>query len=978
MIIEDPESFKTWLTAKLEPLCDADPAALAKYVYALVKKDKPVEELRTSMLEQLEVFLQRETQGFVNLLFKTLETQVFDSTADVQAHLSPPPVTKTTVDVDLRDPLPISNSHDESEKKTTKEPNAAILASAQNSNSLGCVLLATATGRREQTDRHIRKTDSDKEDRSRRVRRRGSSASPGDRRRSRSRSFDRRRSRSRERDRARAWRNKSPPPSRRYERRRSYSKSPVRRYSKSRSPQSKRIRYRNRSPPRSRSRSPLDSRERKDVAAGISPRDTSHGDLDLRLPPPAQNIQSVVAVPPEMQNFSNARRCRDFDEKGFCMRGDLCPYDHGTDPVILEDVNVPIYNGGPTPQAPIMSQPPPPNLTGSLRHPAASHPPIRPPPPPPPPVPLVEYNPDAPSMEPRMWSRPPQFRGGLIARGMARGGLGRGNFPPHQRELINVVTGPHFRHQRPSINVNSEINNVRMGANDGTKGSGFNAPQRLPFTQKGGNTSLQLKKVPQGANNITHLNNHFSKFGKIVNIQVGFEGDPESALITFSSHTEANIAYKSTEAVLNNRFIRVYWYNPTSNNSNSNENKQENSTIPTTRPSALDRLGAPPTKVLNNIQPSAVQQAEKVTLVNNNLSKTLYIPSAMKKETIAQALSVENKEQINEELKKKLEEVSVAKKKQEEARKAGIKLNADLRKRKQELLDKQLNQQKLLIQRMETSNITQQQKSTLMATIKTLQESIEKIQKDLEHSVKANLTKVSKRSTTKEHLDLVKKTREEVQRELLDAELDLINRQHEGKDADDLKKKVADLKLKAYSLGISSVRGSYRGRGTLRVRGRGRGAKFLSSMSYDHNVVDHRPTKVLVSGYEQDDKADVLTHFEQYGAIVDYISDDATPSLVLNYKSRKEAEQAITKGKNFHDRVLSVTWATHNNNIRGGIPTKPTTPILRSVMVMEEDEIGEDILEGEDEEEFVGVLSPDFLLNEDEEDEDEEDRTWRR
>lgn len=115
---------------------------------------------------------------------------------------------------------------------------------------------------------------------------------------------------------------------------------------------------------------------------------------------------------------------------------------------------------------------------------------------------------------------------------------------------------------------------------------------------------------------------------------------------------------------------------------------------------------------------------------------------------------------------------------------------------------------------------------------------------------------------------------------------------------------------------------------------------------------------------------------------MDYISDDATPSLVLNYKSRKEAEQAITKGKNFHDRVLSVTWATHNNNIRlvnlriyslhinsriiiffchfdifnvilhrGGIPTKPTTPILRSVMVMEEDEIGEDILEGEDEEE---------------------------
>lgn len=28
-------------------------------------------------------------------------------------------------------------------------------------------------------------------------------------------------------------------------------------------------------------------------------------------------------------------------EKGFCMRGDLCPFDHGLDPVIVEDVSIP-------------------------------------------------------------------------------------------------------------------------------------------------------------------------------------------------------------------------------------------------------------------------------------------------------------------------------------------------------------------------------------------------------------------------------------------------------------------------------------------------------------------------------------------------------------------------------------------------------------------------------------------------------------
>ncbi|KAH9642663.1 hypothetical protein HF086_011020 [Spodoptera exigua] len=74
MIIENPDAFKSWLTSILEPLCDADPAALAKYVYALVKKDKPLDELREVMVDQLDVFLQQETKPFVEMLFKALES----------------------------------------------------------------------------------------------------------------------------------------------------------------------------------------------------------------------------------------------------------------------------------------------------------------------------------------------------------------------------------------------------------------------------------------------------------------------------------------------------------------------------------------------------------------------------------------------------------------------------------------------------------------------------------------------------------------------------------------------------------------------------------------------------------------------------------------------------------------------------------------------------------------------------------------
>nr|CRZ25633.1 Bm10799 [Brugia malayi] len=58
MIIEAPEALRTWLTREMAPICDAEPAALAKYVLALLRKDKPESELMEFCIEQLDVFLQ--------------------------------------------------------------------------------------------------------------------------------------------------------------------------------------------------------------------------------------------------------------------------------------------------------------------------------------------------------------------------------------------------------------------------------------------------------------------------------------------------------------------------------------------------------------------------------------------------------------------------------------------------------------------------------------------------------------------------------------------------------------------------------------------------------------------------------------------------------------------------------------------------------------------------------------------------------
>ena len=80
MFIDNEVALREWLVATLEPLyilllfvffffcyyivsfvlrCDAEPIALARYVLALVAKDKPLDRLRENCIDRLEVFLDR-------------------------------------------------------------------------------------------------------------------------------------------------------------------------------------------------------------------------------------------------------------------------------------------------------------------------------------------------------------------------------------------------------------------------------------------------------------------------------------------------------------------------------------------------------------------------------------------------------------------------------------------------------------------------------------------------------------------------------------------------------------------------------------------------------------------------------------------------------------------------------------------------------------------------------------------------------
>ena len=322
----------------LDCRCDADPAALAKYVLALAKKEKPESELRGAMCDQLDVFLQQETKGFVDKLFNTLETKSYLQSNPEPPSIKPEPITEPT---------------------NPGIPNGQNIAVVQNLPPAAPTVSVTSTS----TDSRAKKTDRSKR----------RSWSPRSRSRSRSRDRDRDRTRrSRSRDRSTrdrggrgAWddrRNRrSPVSSRRSDRRRSRSPLPPRRSSRS---------------PRRRPRSPAPASQiaLDTVAPPAVLVPTDAGVVPVPSVATATAIQSVVVAPPVAVRDRQKFRCRDYDEKGYCMRGDLCLYDHGTDPVILEDVELSSmlnYNRPPPPMgagatAPLGPPPvgPPPHLRG--------------------------------------------------------------------------------------------------------------------------------------------------------------------------------------------------------------------------------------------------------------------------------------------------------------------------------------------------------------------------------------------------------------------------------------------------------------------------------------------------------------------------------------------------------------------------------------------------------------------------------------
>ncbi|KAM9184944.1 RNA-binding protein 27-like isoform 3-T3 [Mergus octosetaceus] len=952
MIIENVDALKSWLARLLEPICDADPSALANYVVALVKKDKPEKELKAFCADQLDVFLQKETSGFVDKLFESLYTKSY---------------------LPSLEPTKVEAKPASQEKEEVKEENFQESVEEERD------------GRKKKHSSPQRSRADSSEQRTREKKRDDGKW----------RDYDR------YYDRSDLYRDKSS-----WRRGRSKSRSKSRGLSRSRS------RSRGRSKDRDSSRNVAEHRERSkfksernDVEGSYNPVSVSPSNSTEQYSS-AQSIPSAVTVIAPAHHLENTteswsnyynnhsnpssfgrnpppkRRCRDYDERGFCVLGDLCQFDHGNDPLVVDEVSLPSMIPFPPPPPglpppPGMLLPPMPGPARNMRmpvpqaHPQAPPPVVLPVPRPPLTQSSLINNRDQPgtSAVPSLASvgarLPPPLPQNLLYTVSEPANIIIQTEPPipitnNSSNVTRVVLEPDSRKRSPSSMECPPLKKPWLGkqANNNQNKPGF--LKKNQYT----NTKLEVRKIPPEMNNITQLNEHFSKFGTIVNIQVAFQNDPEAALIQYLTNDEARKAISSTEAVLNNRFIRVLWHRESEQNPPLLQQPQQQSpsqslhhqlhlqqqalttppavTMHSNMSKAMSKPLASGAYVLNKVpvkrrlgaaggsqsdlsQAGAVGEDSQTFPTSTSHSKTVYSTSNLK--TAMKPGAGSKPHDVQEALKKKQE---------------AMKLQQDMRKKKQEMLEKQIECQKMLISKLEKNKAMKpEERAEIMKTLKELAGKISQLKDEL---------KTSSATSTPSKL----KSKTEAQKELLDAELDFHKRLSSGEDTTELRKKLNQLQVEAARLGILPV-----GRGKTmpaqgRGRGRGRGGRGRGMLN--HMVVDHRPKALTVGGFVEEEKDELLQHFSKFGDIEDLQEEDSPLSVVLTFKSRSEAENAANQGSRFKDRRLQISWY------------KPKVPSVSTEI--EEEEPKEEETE-----------TSDLFLHEDDDDDDEdedESRSWRR
>ncbi|KAK1432747.1 hypothetical protein QVD17_09645 [Tagetes erecta] len=300
------------------------------------------------------------------------------------------------------------------------------------------------------------------------------------------------------------------------------------------------------------------------------------------------------------------QQCRDFEEQGFCLRGDMCPMEHGMNRIVIEDVqslsqfNLPIspasanlsiapVGTGPTPATSVVTNMLSNTKAKNIKHgiydidSAADF-----------------YDPDQPlwsndthaSIRLKSISQPKVGKNYSLSDHGLSGDHRVGQSDGSDNELLTfsrAVVSPKKSSVHDRITSNKKTTEIGENVisiasssnflqNEMTSSGTHNPPhhQKLnnsdsPRKAHSGNGRINHKPSQKAertlfVNGIPHQNkkrklllSHFKKFGEVTHISIPLNS--ERAFVQFSKREEAEAALMAPDAVMSNRFIKLWWAN---------------------------------------------------------------------------------------------------------------------------------------------------------------------------------------------------------------------------------------------------------------------------------------------------------------------------------------------------------------------------------------------------------------------------------
>ncbi|GAA48576.1 RNA-binding protein 27, partial [Clonorchis sinensis] len=295
---------------RLQVWCVADPIPLSQYVIALIKKDKPEKELKEICIDQLEVFLQENTSSFVSDLFAALKSRSYIASEAAVTHAHAQSSNDSSA-ATKRTPACEHSRADVSKDKKRHTPGDSVVTGTDS-------LSSAPKQRRKRSNSNRPKSATSSKSRSRSPQSAGRNAI------SSTAGHSRTGRKSEDKEGASDDGRTRPADLDTHFSRRDNDHTGRRGAAFSSSGRGDPSWYRRRSKSRE-----LDARRSRLSRERFRSPDNDRYGGRLRN---AQGDRDVVGRGSE---FSRRRRCRNFDDRGFCAFGSHCPFDHGPEALVL-------------------------------------------------------------------------------------------------------------------------------------------------------------------------------------------------------------------------------------------------------------------------------------------------------------------------------------------------------------------------------------------------------------------------------------------------------------------------------------------------------------------------------------------------------------------------------------------------------------------------------------------------------------------